>query len=184
MSPCKKSHAETLHPLGCRVDSSDLLAHRSMATRASVKISLLCNGENGPPAAGGCLFMMGGRKLDRRAVTNEQYLFCWCKKIAGHSTLKYLAAFYHRHIFFQCKATGLIQDYIYIGNYTAYKWRASGSRYYAWHWNRFWMHDRFLVSLSLSRFAIARTLFILWSGSTYHTFYKIRCLSVVLRIWK
>ncbi len=28
------------------------------------------------------------------------------------------------------------------------------------------------------------TLFILWSGSTYHTFYKIRCLSVVLRICK
>ncbi len=27
-------------------------------------------------------------------------------------------------------------------------------------------------------------LFIQWSGSTYHTFYKIRCLSVVLRICK
>ncbi len=27
-------------------------------------------------------------------------------------------------------------------------------------------------------------LFMLWSGSTYHTFYKIRCLSVVLRIYK
>ncbi len=64
------------------------------------------------------------------------------------------------------------------------KLRASGGRYYAWHWNWFWMHDRFLVSLSLLRFAIARTLFILWSGSTYHTFYKIRCLSVVLRICK
>ncbi len=46
------------------------------------------------------------------------------------------------------------------------------------------MHNRFLLSLSLSRFAIARTLFILWSSSTYHTFYKIRCLSVVLRICK
>ncbi len=68
--------------------------------------------------------------------------------------------------------------------YTVYKLRASGSRYYAWHWNCFWMHNRFIVSLSLSRFAIARTLFILWSGSTYHTFYKIRCLSVVLRICK
>ncbi len=44
------------------------------------------------------------------------------------------------------------------------------------------MHN--CVLLSLSRFAIARTLFILWSGSTYHTFYKIRCLSVVLRICK
>ncbi len=44
--------------------------------------------------------------------------------------------------------------------------------------------DRVIVSLSLSRFAIARTLFILWSGSTYHTFYKISCLSVVLRICK
>ncbi len=31
---------------------------------------------------------------------------------------------------------------------------------------------------------IARTLFILWSGSTYHKFDKIRCLSVVLRICK
>ncbi len=29
------------------------------------------------------------------------------------------------------------------------------------------MNNHFLVSLS--RFAIARTLFILWSGSTYHT---------------
>ncbi len=45
------------------------------------------------------------------------------------------------------------------------------------------MHDRFLVLLSLSRFAITRTLFI-QSGSTSHTFYKIRCLSVVLRICK
>ncbi len=44
------------------------------------------------------------------------------------------------------------------------------------------MHDRLL--LSLSRFAIERNLFILWSDSTYHTFYKIRCLSVVLRICK
>ncbi len=44
--------------------------------------------------------------------------------------------------------------------------------------------DRVIVSLSLSRFTIAHTLFILWSGSTYHTFYKIRCLSVVLRICK
>ncbi len=44
--------------------------------------------------------------------------------------------------------------------------------------------DHVIVSLSLSRFAIARTLFILWSGSTYLTFYKIRCLSVVLRICK
>ncbi len=44
--------------------------------------------------------------------------------------------------------------------------------------------DRVIVSLLLSRFAITRTLFILWSGSTYHTFYKIRCLSVVLRICK
>ncbi len=44
--------------------------------------------------------------------------------------------------------------------------------------------DRVIVSLLLSRFAIARTLFILWSGSTYHTFYKIRCLSVVLKICK
>ncbi len=42
----------------------------------------------------------------------------------------------------------------------------------------------FLLSLSLSRFTIAWTLFILWSGSTYHTFYKIRCLSVVFRICK
>ncbi len=33
--------------------------------------------------------------------------------------------------------------------YTVYKLRASGSRYYAWHWNCFWMHDHFLVSLSL-----------------------------------
>ncbi len=40
------------------------------------------------------------------------------------------------------------------------------------------MHDRFLVSLLW--FTIAGTLFILWSGSTYHTFYKIRCLSVAL----
>ncbi len=30
----------------------------------------------------------------------------------------------------------------------------------------------------------SHVLFILWSGSTYHTFYKIRCLSVVLRICK
>ncbi len=37
----KKSHAETLQPLGCRVDSSDPLAHRSIATQASAKISLL-----------------------------------------------------------------------------------------------------------------------------------------------
>ncbi len=33
----------------------------------------------------------------------------------------------------------------------------------------------------ISTFTFARTLFILWSGSTLHTFYKIR-LSVVLRI--
>ncbi len=44
------------------------------------------------------------------------------------------------------------------------------------------MQDR--VLLSLLRFAIAQTLFILWSGSTYQTFYKIRRLSVVLRICK
>ncbi len=37
--------------------------------------------------------------------------------------------------------------------------------------------------LSLLRFAIAQTVFILWSSSTYHTFYKIRYLSV-LRISK
>ncbi len=42
--------------------------------------------------------------------------------------------------------------------------------------------DRIIVSFS--RYAIARTLFILWSGSTYHTFHKIRRLSVVLRICK
>ncbi len=36
-----------------------------------------------------------------------------------------------------------------LGNYIVYKLRASGSRYYAWHWNCFWMHGRFLVSLSL-----------------------------------
>ncbi len=40
----------------------------------------------------------------------------------------------------------------------------------------------FLVSLS--RFTIAIALFILWSCSTYHTFYKIRSFSVVLRICK
>ncbi len=38
------------------------------------------------------------------------------------------------------------------------------------------MQVRFLLSLS----RLAQTHFILWSGST-HTFYKIRCLSVVLR---
>ncbi len=38
--------------------------------------------------------------------------------------------------------------------------------------------------VSLSRFIIAHTLFILRSVSTYHTFYKIRCLWVVLRICK
>ncbi len=52
-----------------------------------------------------------------------------------------------------------------LGNYTVYK--IAGMR-----------------ELSLSRFAILCTLFILLSGSAYHTFYKIRCLSVVLRICK
>ncbi len=56
-------------------------------------------------------------------------------------------------------------------------------RWLSQHLNCFWMHNCFLVSHSLSRFAIARTLFILWSGSTCHKFYKIR-LSVVLRICK
>ncbi len=42
--------------------------------------------------------------------------------------------------------------------------------------------NRFFLSPSLSRFTITWTPFILWSGSTYHTFYKIRCLSVVLKI--
>ncbi len=40
--------------------------------------------------------------------------------------------------------------------------------------------DRVIVSLFKRR--NAQTLFILWSNSTYHTFYKIRRLSVVLRI--
>ncbi len=45
-----------------------------------------------------------------------------------------------------------------------------------------------LLSNARSRFTftfeIARTLFILWSNSTYRTFHKIRCLSVVLGICK
>ncbi len=46
--------------------------------------------------------------------------------------------------------------------------------------NCFRMHDRILLSRSHKLFI----LFILWSGSIYHTFHKIRCLSVVLRICK
>ncbi len=72
---------------------------------------------------------------------------------------------------------------ISLGNYTVYKIAGMREPLLCLALNCFWMHDCFLVSLSLSRFAITRTRFILWSGSTYHTFYKIR-LSVVLRICK
>ncbi len=47
------------------------------------------------------------------------------------------------------------------------------------------MHDRFLVSLLTFEICDSTySVFLLWSGSTYHTFYKIRCLSVVLGICK
>ncbi len=47
----------------------------------------------------------------------------------------------------------------------------------------FWMISRSRYSFTFKR-CDAQTLFILWSNSTYHTFHKIRRLSVVLRIFK
>ncbi len=69
---------------------------------------------------------------------------------------------------------------ISLGNYTVNKMRHQGAAI-----NMLGTESAFKCMIEFYfNFRDLRSLFILWSGSTYHTFYKIRCLSVVLRICK